>query len=196
MKIDQRKFSHRHSFEFEDDRLSVTYQDRSGTQEVEVAYADLPLKTAVRIIENVWLRNVGYLWCALGAVMVVLAFINNRPLSGAGSPWIPLGVGCLLWAYYTKVHFTLFETRSGTVWVIQNGEQHDKIVAEMRDRRKQQLLNWYGAIDLDNDPDKEIAKFRWLVDQKALTAEEAQRNIAHVMAAHQSAETAQTHLLN
>lgn len=182
MKIEQRKLSNRHTFTFETDRLNFAYRDKSGAGDIDIPYADFPLKSSTRIDQNFWLRNVGYIWCAVGAIQIALALFTDRPLIGAGF-WLLLGVGCLLWAHFTKVTYSVFSTDRGSVWVIQDPNNHDRVIDEIRSRRRAQLLAWYGDINLENGLDKEIGKFRWLEEQQALTTEEAEQRIAQVRAA-------------
>ena len=181
MKIDQKKLSNRHTFTFEPERLNFAYRDKSGSGDVDIPYAEFPLKSSTRIDQNLWLRNVGYLWCALGVIQMGIAITNERPLTGTGF-WFLLGVGCLLWTHFTKVTYTVFSTDRGSVWVIQDANNHDRIINEVRLRRKNQLLAWYGDINLESDLDKEVGKFRWLEEQQALTSEEAERRIAQAHA--------------
>lgn len=182
MKIEQQKLSVHHTFTFDTDSLNFAYRDKSGSGDVDIPYAEIPLKSSTRIDQNLWLRNVGYLWCALGVIGIPLALFTDKPLSGAGF-WLLLGLGCLLWAHFIKVTYSVFSADRGSVWVIQDANSHDQIVDEIRSRRRNQLLVWYGDINLENGLDKEIGKFRWLAEQQALTADEAEQRIAQVRAA-------------
>ena len=182
MKIEQKKLSNRHTFTFGADSLNFAYCDKSGSGDFDLRYTEFPLKSSIRIEQNLWLRNVGFLWCALGAIQIGLTIAAAKPLAGVGF-WLVLGLGCLLWAHLTKITYTVFTSERGSVWVIQDKKTHDHIIEETRTRRKNQLLAMYGEIDLENDIDKEVGKFRWLAEQRALTAEEAERRIAQVQAA-------------
>lgn len=71
----------------------------------------------------------------------------------------------------------------GSVWVIQDGKHHDHIIDEIRSRRKNQLLAWYGELNLENGLEKEVAKFRWLAEQQVITEDEARSRIAQIHAA-------------
>lgn len=182
MKIEQRKLSNHHTFTFEADQVNFAYHDKSGSGDVDLAYADIPLKSSIRIDENLWLRNVGYLWCLLGAIQVGYALLSNRPLTGTGF-WLLLGLVCLVWSRFTKVVYSVFTADAGSIWVIHDANTHDRVIEEIRLRRKNQLLKWYGDIDLENGVDNAACKFRWLVEQQAMTAEEAERRISQVRAA-------------
>ena len=136
----------------------------------------MPQKSSVQIERNEWIRNVGYLWLAIGVLQLGYAIYSQAPLTGKGF-WILLGVLCLLWAYFSKVMYTVFRTERGSVFVIQ-GKHHDQIIDEINARRKSQLLRWYGEVNPDNDLANEISKFRWLVDQGVMSPEESEEKIA------------------
>lgn len=182
MNIEQRKFSHHHTFTFETDSIHFAFRDKSGSDDINIPYIEFPLKPSTRIEQNLWLRNVGALWCALGVVQIAFALSIDKPLTGTGF-WLLMGLGCLLVAHFTKVTFSVFSTRSGSIWVIQDAKNHDRIIDELRSRRKNQLLALLGEINLENGLDKEVEKFKWLVEQQVLTHEEAEQRITRVRAA-------------
>lgn len=182
MKIEQKKLSNRHTFTFGADSFNFAYRDKSGSGDVDMVYADFPLKSSTRIEQNMWLRNVGFLWAVLGLVQMGYALVSARSLSGTGF-WLLLGLACLMWAHLSKVTYTVFSAERGSVWVIQDAKSHDQIIDEIQSRKKSQLLALYGDINLDNGLDREVGKFRWLAEQRALSTEEAERRIAQVQAA-------------
>lgn len=182
MKIDQKKFSTRHTFTFGPDMLNFGYVDKSGSGDVDIPYADIPAKSSIQIEKNLWLRNVGYLWCLLGGLQIAWALISGKSLAGTGF-WLMLGLICVLWAHVTTIKYTVFHADQGSIFVIQDGKTHDRITGEMASRKKDQLLALFGNIDIENGLEREVSKFRWLAEQKVLTPEEANQRIAQVEAA-------------
>jgi len=83
-----------------------------------------------------------------------------------------VGLVCVVWAQFTKVKYSVFKAEKGTVYVIKDAK-HDENINELNSRRKKQLLDWYGEINMENDLQKEINKFNWLSEQKIITKEEA-----------------------
>ncbi len=145
-------------------------------------YVDFPKKSSVQIEENQWLRNVGYLWIVLGVFILGHAIYTSPPLSGKGF-WITMGAGCVIWAHFSKVKYSVFRSERGNVFVIQDGK-HDEIIEELNKRRKAQLLNWYGEVNPENEIKNEIGKFKWLAEQDVMTKEESERKIAQVTLLH------------
>lgn len=182
MEIKQKRFSNHHTFTFETEFANFAYKDKSGSGDFDFNYADLPEKSATSIEQNEWLRNVGVLWCLLGFYRIGTAAYNGASLSGTGF-WLFLGIICLIWFALTKVKYSVFKTDRGNVFVIQD-KNHEKIVSELNNRKKEQLLAWYGQVNLENDKETEIEKFRWLEKQNVISKVEAEEKIAEVEFAH------------
>ena len=176
VEIKQKKNSNKHIFTFKEEFLNFAYDDKSGSGDVDLNYGDIPQKSSVQIEHNEWLRNVGYLWCALGVAQLGFALYSGAPLSGKGF-WIMVGLICLAWAHYSKVKYTVFKSERGNFFVIQD-KSHDRIISEISSRRKSQLLAWYGEVNPENELEQEIAKFQWLLEQDVISKEESDSKIA------------------
>jgi len=176
MEIIQKKRSNKHTFTFEDNHFNFAYEDKSGSGDADMNYADFPQKSSVKIEQNEWLRNVGYLWCALGVFQLGFAIYSEASISGKGF-WILLGLACIAWAHFSKVKYSIFQAEHGNIYIIQ-GKKHDEIISELNTRRKKQLLNWYGEVNPENELENEIGKFKWLVEQNIITKEESEQKIA------------------
>lgn len=182
MEIKQKKFSILHTFTFESNYVNFSYKDKSGSGDFDFHYADFPEKYSVTIEQNEWLRNVGILWCLLGCYTIGSAIYSGGSLSGTGF-WLVVGLVCLIWFALTKVKYSVFKTERGNVFIIQD-KNHENIIAELNKRKKEQLLTWYGSVNLENDKENEIEKFRWLEKQNVITKQEAEEKIAEVEFAH------------
>ncbi len=178
MEIQQKKLSTRHTFTFGDETFNFAYKDKTGAGDVDLNYAGVPQKCSLRIEGNDWLRNVGILWCALGALQLGIAISAGDPLSGKGF-WLLVGILCLAAHRFAKVKYSVFNCDGGNVFVIQD-KKHKQIVDELLKRRKLQLLAWHGDINLQNDPEREVQKFNWLHAQGVLSKQEAEAKIAQV----------------
>jgi len=182
MEIVQKKKSNKHTFTFEDDHFNFAYEDKGGSGDVDMPYADFPQKSSVTIEQNEWLRNVGYLGCALGIFQLGYAIYSEASISGKGF-LIMVGFVCIVWAHFSKVKYSVFKADRGSIFVIQD-KKHDEIISELNNRRKKQLLDWYGDVNPKNDLEKEIGKFKWLYEQKVITKEESDNKIAQAELIH------------
>jgi len=118
MEIVQKKKSNKHTFTFEDDHFNFAYEDKGGSGDVDMPYADFPQKSSVTIEQNEWLRNVGYLGCALGIFQLGYAIYSEASISGKGF-LIMVGFVCIVWAHFSKVKYSVFKADRGSIFVIQ-----------------------------------------------------------------------------
>ncbi|WP_340679777.1 hypothetical protein [Paraglaciecola sp.] len=176
MEIIQKKRSNKHTFKFMDDHFNFAYEDKSGSGDTDLNYADVPKKASIKIEQNDWLRNVGYLWCALGVFQLGYAIYSDAPISGKGF-WLMVGLGCVTWAHFSKVKYSVFNMERASVFVIHD-KNHDTIMDELISRKKLQLLKWYGEVNPENDLEREISKFKWLAEQDVISKEESDKKIA------------------
>jgi hypothetical protein len=176
MKFIQKKKSNKHTFTLHDDYFNFAYEDKSGAGDTDFNYADMPEKASIKIEQNEWLRNVGYLWIMLGIFQHGYAIYTEESISGKGF-WIVIGTVCVICAYFSKVKYSVFHSERGNIFIIQD-KNHDEIIEQLYARKKSQLLKWYGDVNPDNELENEISKFNWLVDQGVLTKEESEKKIA------------------
>ncbi|MFS1701944.1 hypothetical protein [Alteromonas sp. AMM-1] len=194
MEFIQKKRGVKHTFTLKEDHFNFAYEDKSGAGDIDVNYADFPVKSSVTIEQNEWLRNVGFLWIALGVAQIGWALFNDLSLSGKGF-WLMVGTACVLWAHFSKTRYSVFRTDQGHVLVLQN-KQHQQIVDTLHARRKAQLLNWYGEVNPENDLQNEIRKFQWLAEQKVITKAESEQKIAQAQLLHNSQYETNDNTLN
>ena len=194
MEFVQKKGSIKHTFTLEDDFFNFAYKEKSGSGDTDFSYGDLPQKSSIQIKENEWLRNVGYLWCAIGVGSSIYDSYFQDALK-IDSLWIILGSLCLLFAFFTKVSYTVFQAERGNIFIIKD-KKHDALIDELKIRRKKQLLSWYGDVNPNNELENEIDKFKWLVKQNVMSDEEAKIKIAEVELAHTSHYNSSKQLLN
>ncbi|WP_334022387.1 hypothetical protein [Alteromonas sp. S015] len=176
MEFIQKKYSTKHTFTFFDEHFNFAYKEKSGEGDIDLNYADVPNKHSIQIQQNDWLRNVGFLWIAIGVAQIGYALYSEASLSGKGF-WLLLGCLCLAWAAFSKIKYSVFRTEKGNIFVI-NDKNHDSIIEEIKTRKNKQLLDWYGDINPNNELETEINKFKWLAEQNVISQEEAEHKIA------------------
>ena len=181
MKIEQKKLSNVHIFEFREKVFNFSYKDKSGSGDVDVAYANLPLKTSTKIEDNSWWRNAGYIWCGIGVLNIGMGLAAGEGTSGRGF-WLIVGLACLAVYHLTRVKYTVLSFEGGNVFVIQDGKTHDHVLQELMERRRAQLRSLYGEVDSESSLERETAKFEYLKDQGVLSDDEAKEKIRQVAA--------------
>lgn len=174
----QKRLANFASFSFGDSALRYAIKDNSGEREITIDYADLPSVSRRVFEKNTWLRNVGLLWSILGVVTIGLAVAGGGALSGSGL-WLILGAGCLIAYRFLQTNYTVFDSPAGSIWVIED-KSHAAIIGEIASRRKARLFSLYGALNLENDPQREIQKIEWLVKEGVIDRTAADKQIAAV----------------
>ena len=169
MDISQKKFSNKTKFEFEDESLKFTVKDKSGSQSFTVDYGSIPKDSGELEERNLWYRNVGGIWVLLGAFFIVSRYFETGEFRN--SIWLVIGLICLITYWVAKTAYTVIDTEKGRLYIIKN-KQHDEIISEIDARRKGQWLSWYGSLNLENNPEREINKFKWLLNEEVITKEE------------------------
>ncbi len=165
MEFKQKKFSNSTVFIFGKDKLKYSIKDRGGSSTFNVEYAEIPLDQNEFDERNSWYRNVGIFWVAIGFMQ--LYFMVTEDAGFKVPIWLLLGSVCFVFYYIARTSYTVIPTNSGSVFVIKD-KKHDEILSELYQRRKGQLLSWYGKINLANEPENEIAKYQWLFDQEVI----------------------------
>jgi hypothetical protein len=174
--FEQKRMASQMRFNLGPTEVRYWVRDNSGEREALVDYANLSGTTRQVFEKNIWLRNVGIMWCLLGVVTVALSFIGGEPKIGSAF-WLALGLGCLAFFYLTQSNYTVFDSENGTVFVLAD-KQHDAIVGELKGRRVARMLELYGDFNPENSLEQERRKFDWLVKEQVLSREEADRRLA------------------
>ena len=176
MDIYQKKLSNKTAFVFKDNYLSYSLKDKQGSGDFDIRYTDFPKKPSEYIEQNEWLRNVGAIWLLMGSYIVFQKMYNTGVFPGINI-WMILGALCLIWFFVGITKFSLFTTEKTHVFVIKD-KNHDQIVSEILNRRKEKYLELYGDINPENEIQYEIDKFKWLEEEGILTPEEVDQKIA------------------
>lgn len=168
MNLSQKKFSNRTNFKFGDDSLEYTVKDKSGSHTFSVEYGAIASGSGEIEERNAWYRNVGFFWILIGAFVILSRYTDTGEIRG--SMWLTLGIICFALYWSLKTTYTTLDSEKGRILIIKDSS-HDEIKETIETRRKEQWFRWYGTIDYGNDPEKEIGKFRWLLDRDAISEE-------------------------
>ncbi len=166
MLITQRRFSNAITFDFEPDTLTYTRADAYGSHSFQLPYGSIGMDPRQTTERNGTLFNGGILLAAWGLAQAGYALAHHDLL---GIIFLLPATACFLVHALAKVEFTSLSSDAGEIALL-NDKQYDRIMSEIRERRKKQLLDWYGNINFANDPEEEIRKFHWLHSQQLISA--------------------------
>jgi hypothetical protein len=183
MKITQRRFTNRTEFDFGDESFEYKVKESNGSRSFTVDYLEFTRGSGTLEERNPWWRNAGLLWVVIGIVQMVMTYSQRgvfRP-----SFWFLLGLACLGVYKLSSAAYSVHDTSEGKLYVLR-GREHDRILEELDARRKKRLRDLHGDVNLSNGPEREVAKFKWLADQGAITKDERDQKIAEVVALFRS----------
>lgn len=140
MEIWQRRNSNRIRYVFGEDALQYQWEDGSGCRSFSVPYTDISRDRQTLTERNAWLRNVGLLWLAIGAVTTAITWFDAGELKA--SIWLLIGAGCYVAYRLRSTGFKLVPSEKGNLRVI-DGEDGRRILAEIESRRVAQFRREY-----------------------------------------------------
>ena len=105
MELSQRHLFNRTTFQFGEDEFRYTLKDGSGSRSFSVDYGNFNPDFTDLEESNVWWRNAGLIWVAIGVGQVGLRYANEGTIGG--SFWLSLGVICLLVYRFGRTRYTV-----------------------------------------------------------------------------------------
>lgn len=177
MEIQQKRHSNRIRYVFGEDELQYSLQDSSGMRSFAVPYTDISRDRQTLVERNAWLRNVGLLWLALGAIYTGLAWFRDGTLEP--SMWLLLGAGCYAAYRLRGTPFVIMPSDKGNLLAIDDADGR-AIVAEVESRRAAQFRAEYDFMP-DGDPPEQLrGRFKWLHKEGALNDDELRERLQRI----------------
>lgn len=179
MHIIQRRHATTLSFHFGAEKLRHKRADSQGAHAVELPYASIGMDPRVVTERNQTLLTGAVLLFLWGFAQGAFFLLHGDAL---GAIFLFPGPVCLLLHAASAVTLTYLHSDEGEIAILHDSK-HESLLLEIRNRRKAQLLNWYGNINFANDPDDEIKKFHWLHSQDLISETELEQIIAAIRSA-------------
>lgn len=186
MKLSQRHFADSVEVELGNEEFGYTIKTSGTRKRFSVDYMHFDPDVIEETEQaNTWWRNAGVAWVVIGAFLTVLRYVDGNDLRV--SFWLYLGVICLAVYRLGRTTFTSHSIDGGGRILLIKDRRAPSIIDELTSRRRTRLAQVYGEIDFDEDPEREVAKFKWLQSQGALSSEEAAAKINAIRAAEDDA---------
>lgn len=176
MIITQRRNFNTFTFDFGSEALTYTRSDSYGSHSSELPYGSIGMDPRLITEQNGTLFNGAILLSAWGLAQTAHAMLHGDM---TGLIFLFPGAACFLVHALTRTTITSLGSDAGEIALLMD-EKHDTIMSEIRERRKKQLLDWYGNINFSNDPEEEIQKFEWLHSQHLISSAQLQRAISAI----------------
>lgn len=176
MHFSQRSRTGRATFQFDHDRLTHTRSDAHGAHRANLPYGSIGMDPHVVTERNGTLFTGAILLLVWGCAQALhAAWIGDW----SGLIFLAPGPICLLLHTLGTTTVTYLDSDDGEIAIFHD-KNHDLIMMEIRERRKRQLLEWYGNINFANDPEDEIRKFHWLHSQDLISADQLRRIVTTI----------------
>ncbi len=176
MHITQRRFTNVVCFEFELDTLKYSRSDAYGMHSLEVPYGSIGMDPRVSVERNSALFHGGIVLLFWGVAHCLYA-LSHADLFGL--IFLLPGPVCLVLHALAKTSITYLDSDAGEIALLHD-RQFEVVIHEIRERRKKQLMDWYGRINFANDPEEEIQKFHWLHSQRLISADQLHRIVTTI----------------
>jgi hypothetical protein len=178
MKVDysitQKRFGNRLSFEFGPERLLYSWRDGDGERRFSVPYEmiDVASTTTTTINNSEFVQRLLLVPLVIWVVSMVLAKTNPLTAQILFDVAAVTGIPLLICKFFglCAVKFEelpLVPSSNGTATDpplrIIFDKNHDIVLSEINTRWRGRMKQLHGAVDFDNDTERELDKFRWLV---------------------------------
>lgn len=179
MIITQRNYSHSITFDFQPEALTYARSDSYGSHSFQLPYGSINMDPRFTTERNGSLFTGSILLSAWGLAQAGHALLHG---DASGLIFLVPGAACFLIHAVTRTTITSLGSDSGEI-AIMHDRKYELVMTEIRERRKKQLLEWYGNINFANDPEEEIQKFEWLHSQHLISSDQLQRAISAIRSA-------------
>lgn len=179
MEIKQKKNSNRVHYVFGEGELDYQLEDGSGSRSFSVPYSEIGRDRQTLVERNLWLRNVGLMWIALGTALTAFSLVGDAGLKV--SIWLWVGLACYGVYRFRVTRFTLVPSERGNLLVIDDADGA-RILHEIAARRAAYLRSEYDFMPESESPEQHRGRFKWLHREGALSDDELSQRLAIVEA--------------
>lgn len=177
MEFFQKKGKNVHSYKLETDHLKLFMKSSSSKGEYSIPYDSITSEKIEITEQNDNFKNYSIYLAVVSVIAILLLVLFNVRTS---FPIFIIGAVVLYILYIrSKVVFTgLVGNRN--VYIIQD-DQHDEILDAIYKARTNYMKKEYGQVNVKNDPQKEVEKFKWLLNQKIISQSEFNETRAKIL---------------
>ena len=184
--IVQSRFGYKNRFRFGEDQLTLTSRDSSGESTRSINYEAINPDSSSTLKVNAG-RRYGLLVALIGTALtmaVQVTFPGRLDFATAAAVVSIAAYFVLVYRNVMTLTFTLLQPAggAGTPIRIAHDKRHDEILQRIKSGRIARLRKLHLAVNSDNAPKQEARKFRWLLDEGAISKAEYELAIAQLKA--------------
>lgn len=178
--IEQKRGSTHIRYLFHRDRIDYSWKGGGSSRSFSIEYTAISRDRETLAERNTWYRNLGIVWIALGALLLMSAISDRNGTTGAsGAFWILVGALSLAYYWYSAARYIILPCERGNLMVLDNGSG-SSILAEIERRRAAQFRDEYDFFPDDASPAQLRNRFMWLQREGALSDEQFQERMGRV----------------
>jgi hypothetical protein len=187
--IVQSRFGYTNRFHFGEDQLKFTSRDSSGESTCSANYDTINLDNSSTLK-----INAGRRYCLLIVLIGTALTMSIQVLFRGRLDFACAAAAVTIAAYFVvqnaiTLTFTLLRPTSGTGMLIRitHDKRLDQVLQRIKSGRIARLRKLHLAVDFENAPKQEERKFKWLLDEGAISEAEYRGAIAR-LSAHPSGQ--------
>lgn len=168
-KIIQKKRDTVIELSFEERGVRYTIKDKKSSDGFFAGFEEISNEVHYTTERVPWYLNAGILWCVIGAIQIGYMVKEEKirfPF------WLLIGIGCILWYFFTTIKYTYIKVNGGNLLIIQN-KDHDRILKELYEKRNEYLKKEYDIVREEEIQNSEylLERFKWLAKLGVITKE-------------------------
>ncbi len=166
----QKKNKNNITIEIGEDHLTYTLQDETTNRTEKVPYEHI-LNDKYEFYEsNKAFQNNAIYAGVVGAIFLAINIFYGTKLWA----WLfMLACPTFFYLYHrSKAAFTVIKTAGDINMFILQDQQHHEVIESIYQSRNNYLQQHYLGINYDNDPQRELSKFSWLLELGVITRRE------------------------
>lgn len=180
MEIAQKHGGTKIRYVFRDERLEYAWESSSLSRSFSVEYTGVSHDRESLTEKNAWYRNLGFLWMALGCLLIAASWMEpGPPAYGAGLTWLCVGAGSYAFFRCNIKRYVILPSERGNLLFFDNGTGR-RILEQIECRRAAQFREEYDFFPEGEPPEQLRKRFRWLRDEGALSDEELAERMSRV----------------
>ena len=160
MQYTQKKNKSIHTYYFEETGLRYSIKDEQIKKSVLIPYENITNQWHEFFESNLSFRNYAIYTGVVGVIFLTINILYGAKLWA----WLFLIASPTFYVLYSKskTAYKVINVENDIDIFIINDKQSSTIENLILEKRNEYLKRVYGQINYENDPEKEIGKFRWL----------------------------------
>lgn len=169
MNFHQKKGKNEIKFLFNEDHFEYFIKDESSKGQFKLPYGIISRNKYELIEKNDTFKNNAIYLLIVSIIFTTATFVFRIPTYY----FLFIIATFIMYILYlkSKTKYTVIETEDRKIYIIQD-KNHDEIMRQLYTRRNELLKKMYGKINLTNNPEAEVKRFKFLLEEEVISTKE------------------------